>query len=85
MALMVVFTEPLLRYVEESSLPTLIAGQDLINDLSPGLRGERKEPPLSKQCKGPVCEEELLGGEFIPEHLRPQMDSPRQEPPAVRG
>ena len=69
MALRVIFTKPLLRDMEEPGLPHLVAGRDLIDDLSPLPSGERKEPSLSKQSKGPVCEEELLGGEFISEHL----------------
>ena len=77
MALRVIFINPPLRYVEERDLPPLVAGRDLISDLSPRPSGERKEPSLSKQSKRPVCEEELLGGEVISEHLRPQMDSPR--------
>ena len=85
MTVRVVFTEPPLRDKEEPGLPPLFAGWDLINNLSPMPNGKRKESPLSKQGKGPVCEEELLGEESIPKHLRPQMDSPRQEPPTVWG
>ena len=62
MALRVVFTELPRRHMEEPGLPPLVAGWDFFDDLSPGLRGERKESPLPKQSKGPICLEEPLGG-----------------------
>ena len=46
---------------------------------------EKEKNPLPKQSKGPISKKEPLGGEFIPEHLRPQMDGPRQESLVVRG
>ena len=66
MTVRVVFTEPSLRDKEEPDLPPLIAGRDLVNNLFPEPSTEIKEPPLSKQGKGPVCEEELLGVSSYP-------------------
>ena len=71
--------------MEELGIPPLVAGRDLINDFSPGPSEERKEPPLPKQNKWPICKEKLLGGELIPEHLWSQVDGPHQESPTVRS
>ena len=71
MAFRVLFIEPKCGYKEELSLPSFIAGRDLINYLSPRLSCQRKEIGFPKKSEGPVGPEELLEGELIPKSLRP--------------
>ena len=81
MPLRVSLAEPSLGGKEESGLPPLVAGRDLLSQSG----GERKEPLLPEQPEGAVGEQELLGGELVPIHLGLQMDSLHQEPPAIWG
>ena len=85
MTLRVVLIDPQFGHVEEPGLPPLVAGRDFFYYFPPRPGGERKKPLLPEQVKRPVCKEELLRSKFVSEHLWPQMDSPRQEPPIVRG